>query len=102
VEDAIARLIRIAKADTDILTEPEPFVTFEDFGDNALVLWLRCYALKDYLLIATRLRREIYRDFNEAGIGIAFPQRDVHLDASEPLPIRILRDDPDPARDGTP
>lgn len=93
VEDAIARLLRIARADAEILKDPEPFVTFEDFGDNALVLWLRCYALKDYLLIATRLRRAIYRDFNDAGIGIAFPQRDVHLDASDPLPIRILRED---------
>jgi len=96
VEDAIERLLRIARSDADILTDPEPFVTFEDFGDNALVLWLRCYALQDYLLIATRLRREIYRDFNAAGIGIAFPQRDVHLDASDPLPIRILREEEPP------
>ena len=97
VEDAISRLVRIAKAHPEILKDPEPVVTFEDFGDNALVLWLRCYALRDYLRIATELRRSIYRDFNEAGIGIAFPQRDVHLDASEPLPIRILRDGEAPA-----
>ena len=93
VEDATERLLRIANAHPDILREPAAFVTFEDFGDNALILWLRCYALKDYLGIATALRREIYRDFNEAGIGIAFPQRDLHLDASGPLPVRILKDD---------
>jgi potassium efflux system protein len=93
VEDAIRRLKRIADAHPDVLEDPAPFITFEDFGDNALLLWLRCYALEEFLRIKTELRQEIYRDFNEAGIGIAFPQRDVHLDASEPLPIRILRDD---------
>jgi potassium efflux system protein len=93
VEDAIARLKRIADAHPDVLADPVPFITFEDFGDNALILWLRCHALGEYLRVGTELRREIYRDFNAAGIGIAFPQRDVHLDASEPLPIRILRED---------
>ena len=70
-------------------------VTFEDFGDNALVLWLRCYAIKDYIRVATELRRIIYREFNEAQISIAFPQRDVHLTTPEPLAVRMLREDPD-------
>ncbi|MEE4108938.1 MAG: mechanosensitive ion channel domain-containing protein, partial [Halieaceae bacterium] len=95
VEDAIRRLIRIAHENPRVLEDPAPFVSFEDFGDNALLLWLRGYAMENYLDVKTELRREIYRDFNEAGIGIAFPQRDVHLDASEPLPIRILREDKD-------
>jgi potassium efflux system protein len=34
----------------------------------------------------------INRKFNEAGIVIAFPQRDVHLDTSSPLDIRISRE----------
>ncbi len=93
-EDAIARLKRIANAHPDVLKDPEPFVTFEDFGDNALLLWLRCYAMGDFLRIKTELRQSVYKDFNEAGIGIAFPQRDVHLDASEPIPVRILGDTP--------
>jgi potassium efflux system protein len=93
VEDAIRRLISIAHANPRVLDDPAPFVSFEDFGDNALLLWLRGYAMENYLDVKTELRREIYRDFNNAGIGIAFPQRDVHLDASEPLPIRILRED---------
>jgi potassium efflux system protein len=95
VEDAIRRLISIANANPRVLDDPAPFVSFEDFGDNALLLWLRGYAMENYLDVKTELRREIYRDFNNAGIGIAFPQRDVHLDASEPLPIRILREDKD-------
>ena len=29
---------------------------------------------------------------NEAGIVIAFPQRDVHVDSPDPISIRILRE----------
>jgi potassium efflux system protein len=65
-------------------------VTFEDFGDNALTLWLRCYASTDYLQCWTDLRTEIYDRLNAAGIGIAFPQRDVHLDASAPIPVQVV------------
>jgi potassium efflux system protein len=42
----------------------------------------------------TDIRREIYKRFSEAGIVIAFPQRDVHIDADKPIRIAI---DPPPA-----
>lgn len=87
---AMHLLREIARGHPEILVDPEPMVTFEDFGDNALVLWLRCYASKDYVRVATELRERIYNCFNDEGIGISFPQRDVHLDASEPIPIRVL------------
>ncbi|MDP5070614.1 MAG: mechanosensitive ion channel, partial [Congregibacter sp.] len=89
--DAAMRILReIAEAHPDIIDDPRPFVSFEDFGDNALVLWLRCFALREYPRVSTELRQTIYREFNAAEISISFPQRDVHLDASEPLPIRIM------------
>ena len=43
----------------------------------------------------TELHEAINRKFNDAGITIAFPQRDVHLDTSNPLDIRIRRDGPE-------
>ncbi|EAQ97043.2 mechanosensitive ion channel domain-containing protein [Congregibacter litoralis] len=99
VDAAMAKLREVALAHPEIIDEPEPYVSFEDFGDNALVLWLRCYALRDYPRVSTELRQIIYREFNAAGISISFPQRDVHLDASEPLPIRILSSEQGPATD---
>jgi small-conductance mechanosensitive channel len=30
--------------------------------------------------------------FREAGIVIAFPQRDIHIDTTEPLDLRIVKD----------
>lgn len=90
VDDAMAQLKAIAGEHPEVVDEPEPYVAFQDFGDNALILSLRCYALDDYLRIATELRQLVYRNFNAAGIDIAFPQRDIHLDAQDPLPIRIV------------
>ena len=64
---------------------------FENFGDNALELSMRCF-LGEYhgwRRIVTELRREIYKRFNDAGIVIAFPQRDVHLDSEQPIRVVV-------------
>ena len=52
-------------------------------------------AVGDRLGTISALHQEINRKFNEAGIVIAFPQRDVHLDASGPLDVRITKDEDD-------
>jgi potassium efflux system protein len=93
VHQAIAILYEVAQDNPRVLEDPAPMVTFEDFGDNALTLWLRCYGTSDYLKLWTDLRTEIYDRFNAAGIGIAFPQRDVHLDASAPIPVQVVGGD---------
>ena len=43
----------------------------------------------------TDLNLTINREFEAAGIVIAFPQRDIHLDTSQPLDINLHRV-PDP------
>ncbi|MFT7286760.1 MAG: potassium efflux system protein [Halieaceae bacterium] len=90
VGEAMRLLVQVARANPEVLAEPDPVVTFEDFGDNALVLWLRCFAQRDYPRVASELRKAIYEEFNAAAISISFPQRDVHLDAHRPIPIRLV------------
>ena len=91
-------LLKEAAAEVDnVLADPEPRASFEDFGDNALVLWLRCFASEDRIGVWTELRTVINEKFNEAGIVIAFPQRDIHLDTLEPLEISIRGPLPDSA-----
>lgn len=79
-----------------VLKKPEPFVTLTDFGDNALVLEIRFWILMNErtnkLIVESEVRLNIYSSFREAGIEIAFPQRDVHLDASGPFEVRLLRE----------
>ena len=66
-------------------------VSFDAFGDNALTLTLRSYldSLDNRLATITALHRSVNERFAAAGINIAFPQRDVHLDTSKPLDIRV-------------
>lgn len=95
VRRALALLLEAAKEVDLVLPEPEPRATFEDFGDNALVLWLRCYIAEDRPGTWTKIRTLINDKFNEAGIVISFPQRDIHLDTLEPLRIEISGKSPE-------
>jgi potassium efflux system protein len=75
-----------------VLRDPEPIITFDDFGDNSLLITVRFYldGLERRLVTTSELRMAINDRFNELGIVVAFPQRDVHLDASEPIPVRVV------------
>ena len=61
----------------------EPVVIFEDFGDSALIfdVFFWCHAGSERELRAVRsdVRFRVTGLFEEHGIVIAFPQRDVHL-----------------------
>lgn len=74
--------------------KPAPSVVFEDFGDNSLVFdayfWCDVGGEKYLRDIRSAIRFRISDLFKDNGIVIAFPQRDVHLDASKPLEIRML------------
>ncbi len=97
---AMALLAEAARDHPRVLKEPAPLISFESFGDNALTLVLRCYlgSLDGRLATTTELHQAVYDKFSEADIGIAFPQRDVHLTTTEPLDIRVHgRADVEPA-----
>jgi potassium efflux system protein len=84
-----------------ILKEPSPLITFEEFGDNSLLIKARFYMdqLEHRLQVSSEVMLDINRRFNERGIVVAFPQRDVHLDTSEPLDIRMVRRERDQPSD---
>jgi potassium efflux system protein len=86
-------LIIVAKEHEKVLEDPEPFVLFNDFGDNALVFeinfWISMTHLLDRRIIASDVRFRTDELFRESGIVIAFPQRDVHLDTTKPLEVEI-------------
>ncbi len=89
-----ALLLDIAKAHELVVTAPAPVVVFEDFGDSALIfrlyVWIDFAAQDDYRAVVTDLRHSITERFAESAIAIAFPQRDVHLDAGSPITVRVL------------
>jgi small-conductance mechanosensitive channel len=73
---------------------PAPSIVFEDFGDNALIFdayfWCDVGGEKALREIRSAVRFRISALFEVNDIVIAFPQRDVHLDAGKPLEIRLL------------
>ena len=92
------KLIREAADEHErVLDDPEPLVTFEGFGDNALTIMMRCYieTMEIRLQTQSELNEAINRKFDQAGIVIAFPQRDIHLDTSQPLDLRIHQVQPE-------
>jgi len=94
VENAVQIILDIANAHPDILTKYPPEVYFHDFGNDAIVLRLFYWVDRSRLGIVNRvpseLRMSIYNAFNAAGIGLAFPQRDVHLQTTQPISVEIL------------
>ena len=65
----------------NVLGKFEPYVFFEDFGDNALLFRVR-YAINNGFASAitqSEIRFRINELFNQHNISIPFPQRDVHI-----------------------
>lgn len=90
VQKAFDLMSEAAAENETVLKEPAPVLTFDDFGDSALLLQLRCYlgTLERLVETKTALRMAINQKFNDAGIVIAFPQRDLHLDTTKLLDIQ--------------
>lgn len=89
-------LMAVAAATPGVMREPEPFVVFADFGDNALAFELHFWiSLNDGTVrseVESDLRFAIDERFRTAGIVMAYPQRDVHLNVVRPVEIRMAAD----------
>ncbi len=72
----------------------EPSLMFMDFGDNALSFEVgfrlppSMFALRK--TTESQIRFRLYENLNKAGIAIPFPQRDLHIYANSPVPVKIL------------
>lgn len=77
-----------------VLKDPPPAVFFEDFGDNALIMalvfWVELNASLPGRRIDSDLRFAIEKRLRTAGIDIPFPQRDIRLNVSDALPVRVV------------
>jgi len=91
----VADILReCAKEHGLVLRDPEPLVILEDFGDNALVfalfIWVELGPNVNSAQVMSDLRFMVDKRFAEAGIVIAFPQRDIRLDAAKPLRVEVV------------
>ena len=74
-------LLRVATSHPDIVSEPNPVVVFEDFGESSLDFELIFTPVDSFKAKFPKsdLRFEIDRLFRENNVTIPFPQRDVHI-----------------------
>lgn len=100
VEKAEKLLFEAAEECEFLIDDPAPRVWFLGFGDNALNFRLQGFigSIDNMLTSKSALHFAINRKFADAGIAIAFPQRDVHLDANGPIQISIVDGDGKPVK----
>ncbi len=74
-------LYEIVQSHDNVLAEPPPMVTFQEFGDSTLNFVVRAYLpnVDNRLATIHDLHETIDLRFREANIEIAFPQRDLHI-----------------------
>lgn len=74
-------LVGVAKANPRVIPDPEPRAFFLNFGDSALEFKLRAWVenFDDGYSARSDLAVAIQEALDHAGIGVPFPQRDVHI-----------------------
>lgn len=84
-------ILEAANATPQVLQDPLPVVTFEDFGDNSLMFeltfWVESNVERGMKVARSDIRFRIDELFEKNEIVIAFPQRDIHVDGS----LKLLR-----------
>ncbi|MEM9657042.1 MAG: mechanosensitive ion channel family protein, partial [Planctomycetota bacterium] len=75
------RIIReVVEENELVLDDPEPMIAMHELGDSTVNIVCRPWAkTSDWWSVKTQVTRRVKQRFDEAGISIPFPQRDVHV-----------------------
>lgn len=73
-------LVDIVKSHNKVLDDPAPVIRLHELADSSVNFVVRPWAkTEDYWDVYWDITREVKRRFDEHGISIPFPQRDVHV-----------------------
>jgi small-conductance mechanosensitive channel len=81
-ERVMALLLDAARSDDQLLSNPAPVALFKGFGESSLDFVVRAWIDQGYEQALERtsdLALAVHRRLVDAGIGIPYPQRDLHL-----------------------
>ena len=83
-----------AKRHGNVLGNPPPQVLFEEFAESAQILvlyfWVELSDKVSATQVASDLRFMIDKRFADEGITIAFPQRELRIDATRPIRVEMV------------
>lgn len=80
IEQALAILDELVRADARVMKEPEHQLVVGELADSSVNLILRAWVAKaDYWGVKFELTRRAKEAFDKQGISIPFPQRDLHV-----------------------
>ena len=90
VEVVLQTLMDCAMASSKVSRMPEPLVMFKKFGDSALEFELHVWIhdIDERHKVRSALHQDLERRLRDAGITIAFPQRDIHI-RSDDQPMKL-------------
>lgn len=87
-------LLTMARGHEHVLSEPASDVVVANLGDNSVDLMLRAWvATADFASTRSDLVEGAHRELSKAGIGIPYPQRDVHLKLPDGVDLSLSRVD---------
>jgi small conductance mechanosensitive channel len=79
-EDAERIIREVVEEHELVLKDPEPAVVMHELADSCLNILCRPWAKTgDYWTVKTDVTRRVKQRFDQAGISIPYPQRDVHV-----------------------
>ena len=80
-------LLEVVNGHSSVLKNPAPFVLFKNFGDDALEFeiyyWIELRKSSG-AKVSSDMRHHIAAVFKREGIGIPYPQRDIHIISEKP------------------
>lgn len=80
ISSAKALVRGLLDADPRILQDPEPFIAVSELAGSSVNIVMRAWVeAGDYWGVYFDMNEKIYNTFSREGIGIPFPQMDVHL-----------------------
>ena len=85
IDEVEALLLEAAEGQEQVLDRPSPRVRFREFGDSALQFELLCWVPNPAVRarVAHHINSAVYHAFQDAGVEIPFPQRDVRLSVTD-------------------
>ncbi len=95
LDTVLKALEEVGSEHPKVMKVPPPQIHFKSFGDSSWDMQLRVWLpnVKERYIIRNEINQAIVRKFDELDIEVPFPQRDLHLRSSVPIPNKKLSDD---------